>query len=157
MLFMWGSYCNFRFQILEISSLLYCSKCWRQTHRIQRPKNINSGGCEYLTVLTRNVPSVCLDPSVSGRCDSGDSPLKSTDFEYQFEIRSWNSKLWALSGYSPCSDQRPAAAACEAEDVGGVVHPVGGRGHRPRLHLRTGLPPAHLPRQQGRRGRWSIR
>ena len=39
--------------------------------------------------------------------------------------------------------------ACEEEDVGGVLHPVGGRGHSPRLHLRTGLPPAHLPRQQG--------
>ena len=74
-----------------------------------------------------------------------------TYFEYQFEIRTVNSKLWTLSGYSIFSDKQPAAAAAasKAEDVGGVVHPVGGRGHRPRLHLRPGLPPAHLPRQQG--------
>ncbi len=102
-----------------------------------------------MTVLTRNVPTVCLDPDISGCCDSGDSPLKRTDFEYQFEIRTGNSKVLTLSRYSPCSDKQPAAAACEAEDVGGVVHPVGGRGHSPRLHLRPGLPPAHLPRQQG--------
>jgi hypothetical protein len=37
----------------------------------------------------------------------------------------------------------------EAEDMGGVLHSVRGRGHGSRLHLRTGLSPAHMPSQQG--------
>ncbi len=102
MLFMWGSYCNFRFQILEISSLLYCSKCWKQTSSESKAKKY-----KFRRVLVFDGPCqkrpFCLFSSwflkilvflSSERCDSGDSPLKSTCFEYQFEIRTGNSKLW---------------------------------------------------------------